>query len=148
MGLGLPSSHDLLYTAEIVVYFWNLSMSHTSPITLLLVDDSRVARLSLLRQLKSFPLEFTILEAASADEAQALMVDKQADAALIDFNMPGRDGIELAHAFRQSHPKMKMALVTANIQEALMKRAYELGMAFLGKPANTAELARFLGVTL
>ncbi|PSJ48009.1 response regulator [Zobellella endophytica] len=120
-------------------------MTQAKAMTLLLVDDSRVARLTLVRQLQSLPLELNILQAASADEAVALMQGQRADAALIDFNMPGRDGIELAAEFRQSHPQMTLALVTANIQDALMKRAQELDMTFLPKPASLDGLARFLG---
>lgn len=119
-------------------------MSHTRAMTLLLVDDSKVARLSLMRQLNALPLELEILQAASADEAQVLMQERQAHAALIDFNMPGRDGIELATEFCQTHPTMKMALVTANIQDALIQRAQELGMTFLGKPTRPDDLARFI----
>lgn len=115
--------------------------------TLLLVDDSRVARLSLLRQINAMPGEYEIIQAASADEAQALMQDRQADMALIDFNMPGRDGLELAAEFCESHPNMKMALVTANIQQPLIERAEALGMTFLAKPANPEALASFLGRT-
>ncbi|ART81279.1 response regulator [Oceanisphaera profunda] len=123
-------------------------MTSANSMSLLLVDDSRVARLSLLRQINSLPMEFEIIQAASADEAQALMQDCQVDAALIDFNMPGRDGLVLAAEFSQSHPGMKMALVTANIQQPLIERAEALGMAFLAKPANLKDLAVFLGVTL
>ncbi len=121
-------------------------MSHTHAMTLLLVDDSKVARLSLIRQLQALPVELDILQAASADEAQALMQERQADAALIDFNMPGRNGIELAVEFGASHPQMKLALVTANIQDALVQRAQELGMTFLAKPTRPDELARFIEV--
>lgn len=121
-------------------------MTHTKAITLLLVDDSRVARLSLMRQLAALGAEFDILQAASADEAQAIMEGRQADVALIDFNMPGRDGLTLAAEFCDSHPNMKMALVTANIQRPVVERAQALGMAFMGKPTNPDELARFLGV--
>ena len=116
--------------------------------TLLLVDDSRVARLSLMRQINSLPIEFEIIQATCADEAQALMQDRTVDMALIDFNMPGRDGLELAAEFSESHPSMKMALVTANIQQPLIDRAEALGMAFLAKPTNLDALARFLGVAL
>ncbi len=121
-------------------------MSHTHAMTLLLVDDSKVARLSLIRQLQALPVELDILQAASADEAQALMQERQVDAALIDFNMPGRNGIELAVEFGASHPQMKLALVTANIQDALVQRAQELGMTFLAKPTRPDELARFIEV--
>lgn len=123
-------------------------MISANSMSLLLVDDSRVARLSLLRQINSLPMEFDIIQAASADEAQTLMQDRQVDAALIDFNMPGRDGLVLAAEFSQSHPGMKMALVTANIQQPLIDRAEALGMTFLAKPTNLNALALFLGITL
>ena len=121
-------------------------MTSAHVMTLLLVDDSRVARLSLMRQINSLPGEFEVIQAASADEAQTLMQDRTVDAALIDFNMPGRDGLELAAEFCETHPSMKMALVTANIQQPLVDRAKVLGMAFLAKPANLNDLAEFLGV--
>ncbi|MBO1519502.1 response regulator transcription factor [Oceanisphaera pacifica] len=122
-------------------------MTQANAITLLLVDDSRVARLSLMRQIKSLTAEFDILQAASADEAQQLLTEQDADIALIDFNMPGRDGLVLAAELRESHPNMRMALVTANIQQPLVERAKELGMAFMGKPTNVDDLASFLRVT-
>ncbi|MGO1616834.1 MAG: response regulator transcription factor [Oceanisphaera sp.] len=122
-------------------------MTQANAITLLLVDDSRVARLSLMRQIKGLTAEFDILQAASADEAQQVLANQDADIALIDFNMPGRDGLVLAAELRESHPNMRMALVTANIQQPLVERAKELGMAFMGKPTNADDLARFLGVT-
>lgn len=121
-------------------------MTHANTTTLLLVDDSRVARLSLMRQLASLQVEFDILQAASADEAQAIMQGRQADMALIDFNMPGRDGLVLATEFCQTHPEMKLALVTANIQQPLVERAQALGMTFMSKPTNPDDLARFLGL--
>lgn len=121
-------------------------MTATPTITLLLVDDSRVARMSLIRQINSLSGNFEIIQAASADEAQSLMAGRQVDAALIDFNMPGRDGLVLAAEFSDSHPQMKMALVTANIQQPLVERAQALGMVFLAKPTTAEDLALFLGV--
>ena len=121
-------------------------MTATPTITLLLVDDSRVARMSLIRQINSLSGNFEIIQAASADEAQSLMAGRQVDAALIDFNMPGRDGLVLDAEFSDSHPQMKMALVTANIQQPLVERAQALGMVFLAKPTTAEDLALFLGV--
>ncbi|ART79255.1 response regulator transcription factor [Oceanisphaera avium] len=120
-----------------------------SPIqTLLLVDDSKVARLSLIRQIKTLDAQFELIQASNADEALLLMKTGHADAALIDFNMPGRDGLELASELKASHPSMKMALVTANIQQPLVERAQRLGLTFLAKPTHITELAQFLGVRL
>ena len=40
--------------------------------------------------------------------------------ALIDFNMPGTDGLELAATIRQMRPDMPMAIVSANIQTEII----------------------------
>ncbi len=115
-----------------------------TPLSLLLVDDSRIARLTLKRQLQSLGLELTLLEADSADSAEALLATSTPDIALIDFNMPGRDGLQLAESIQQSHPQIRMALVTANIQDALAQRAAEMGLTFLPKPTNAAQLSAFI----
>ncbi|MBA4501280.1 response regulator transcription factor [Marinobacterium marinum] len=113
-------------------------------LSLLLVDDSRIARLSLKRQLMSLGLELTLLEADSADTAEAVLASTIPDIALIDFNMPGRDGLQLAEHIRQHHPRVRMALVTANIQDALAQRARQLGLAFLPKPTTAEQLGAFI----
>jgi CheY-like chemotaxis protein len=120
-------------------------MTTTKPINLLLVDDSRIARLSLSRQLKSLGLDLNLLEADCADAAETLLQSESADIALIDFNMPDRDGLELAKALKARFPEMRMALVTANIQHALARRAQALGMTFLPKPTTAEQLAAFIG---
>ena len=114
---------------------------------ILLVDDSRISRLSLIRQLNSLDADFEILQAVSADEAEVVMQDQVVEAALIDFNMVGRNGVELAEVFQRTHPSMRMAIVTANIQDALMKRVQAMGMTFIAKPTNSAQLAAFLEVS-
>lgn len=119
-------------------------MTTTPPLSLLLVDDSRVARLTLMRQLKTLPVPLNVLEAASADEAEVLASEHVIDLALIDFNMPGRDGIALAEVLKQRYPKLRMALVTANIQDALAERARALGMGFVAKPTRPEQLAALI----
>ncbi|MBV0932958.1 response regulator transcription factor [Marinobacterium weihaiense] len=118
-------------------------MTH-EPLSLLLVDDSRIARLSLKRQLESLGLSLELHEADSADSAEEQLQQHPVQVALIDFNMPGRDGLELAESLKQQYPQLRMALVTANIQDALAKRARELGMTFLPKPTTAEQLRAFI----
>jgi Response regulator containing CheY-like receiver domain and AraC-type DNA-binding domain len=40
--------------------------------------------------------------------------------ALIDFNMPGRDGLQLAADLRVVHPGMPLAVVSANHQDEIV----------------------------
>lgn len=112
--------------------------------TVLLVDDSRVARMSLRRSIGALLPDATIVEAGSADEAIVVAGQHTISVALIDFNMPGRTGLELAEELRQSYPDLPMALVTANIQDAVADRARALGMTFIPKPPDAAAMQAFL----
>jgi len=119
------------------------------PTTVLIVDDSKLARLvaaKLLRQLKP---DWGVAEAANADAAMAVMDERQVDVALLDFNMPGKDGLELAADLRAAKPHMPIALVSANIQDEIIARARSVDATFLPKPLTEDALSGFLsGATL
>ena len=66
------------------------------PYKLLIVDDSKLARMSAAKALNALYPDWTRLEAANADEAISLARETAFDVALLDFNMPGRDGLQLA----------------------------------------------------
>ncbi|MBS98135.1 MAG: response regulator [Oceanospirillaceae bacterium] len=121
-------------------------MANEAALRVLVVDDSRIARLTLMRILQSLSIDMEMLQANSADEAEAVLEQESqpADVALIDFNMPGRDGLELAEALKAKYPDTRMALVTANIQDALAARARSIGLAFLPKPINVDQLGLFI----
>lgn len=110
----------------------------------LIVDDSRVARLSLRKMIAGVLPDASMVEAGSADEALAVSDGAQIDIAVIDYNMPNRTGLDLAEVLVQSHPATRMALCTANIQDALAERARALGMTFIPKPPDAAAMEAFL----
>lgn len=61
----------------------------------LIVDDSRLARMAVIRALSRLQPELAYVEAAGADEAVSTMLADPAHIAIVDFNMPGRDGLLL-----------------------------------------------------
>ena len=63
------------------------------------------------------------------------------DIALIDFNMPGLDGLELVARIRESAPEMPIAVVSANLQDEIIVRTRELKAAFIPKPLTDEALA-------
>jgi CheY-like chemotaxis protein len=109
----------------------------------LIVDDSKLARMSIARALTTLQPDWTRIEAATADEAIARLTDERADIALLDFNMPGRDGLALAAQLQALNPDMPLALISANIQEEVVARAHAVGAAFLPKPLTEQALADF-----
>jgi CheY-like chemotaxis protein len=108
----------------------------------LVVDDSKLARMVMASALRRIQPEWELVEATSADDALAAI--SAVDIALVDFNMPGTDGLELTARIRKSHPKMPLAIVSANLQDEIIARARELNAAFVAKPLTDEALGAFL----
>jgi DNA-binding NarL/FixJ family response regulator len=111
---------------------------------LLIVDDSKLARMAATKALKTLHPDWNRMEAVNADEALALAKQTPIDIALLDFNMPGRDGLLLAAELKAAHPSMQLAVVSANHQDEIVARAKAIGAAFLPKPLTEQSLGEFL----
>lgn len=112
--------------------------------TVLIVDDSKLARMSVAKLIAKLRPDWTRLEAANADEAIAAATPGSVDLILLDFNMPGRDGLALATDLRKLYPNMPIAVVSANMQHEVVERARSVGAAFLPKPLTEEALGAFV----
>jgi CheY-like chemotaxis protein len=113
-------------------------------ITVMLVDDSKLARIVAGKTLAALQPEWARIEASNADEAMELVGRQQVDVAILDFNMPGRDGLELAAELREAHPQMPIAIITANIQDEVIARARAVNATFVSKPVTEEGMAGFI----
>jgi DNA-binding LytR/AlgR family response regulator len=86
----------------------------------LIVDDERLARARLRRMIEDLPGIEVAGEAASADEARALLATERPDLLLLDVQMPGEDGFTL---LRSLDPRPAVVFVTAFDHYAV--RAFE-----------------------
>jgi CheY-like chemotaxis protein len=111
---------------------------------ILIVDDSKLARMSVAKVLNGLQPGWTRIEAANADEAIAKVKAEKPDIVLLDFNMPGRDGLALAADLKALDPSVPLAVISANMQEEIVARSHEVGAAFLAKPLTEKALADFL----
>ena len=111
---------------------------------ILIVDDSKLARMVMTSSLRRLRPEFDLVEATNATDALDAVSNAGVDVALIDFNMPGMDGLELVARVRRTKPQMPIAIVSANIQEEIIGRARELNAAFIAKPLTDEALGAFL----
>jgi CheY-like chemotaxis protein len=110
----------------------------------LVVDDSKLARMAVAKILRKLQPDWTSVEAANAEEAVAALAAAKPDVALLDFNMPGKDGLSLAADIHAAHPGMPVAVVSANIQTEIAVRARAAGAVFLAKPLTEQALGQFL----
>jgi PAS domain S-box-containing protein len=102
--------------------------------TLLLVEDQADLRLLLRRILQT--QGYTVLEAASGEEAIALATDRHdIDLLITDIIMPGMRGWELSQKLSVLHPKLKVLYISGHTDTDLISEGALLdGGIFLEKP--------------
>lgn len=115
-----------------------------SNMTVLVVDDSRVARMMVKSIISNQFPEWSLLEAGNGEDALKAIADTPIDLMVVDYNMPGMDGLELSEKIRERFPAVRGALLTANIQEAVHQRAEDLGLEFINKPIKPEPIIAFL----
>jgi len=115
----------------------------TSP-RLLVVDDSKVSRIMSIGFIRRQRPDIEIQEAGNAEEALAKISSMPIDWVLLDHNMPGQTGLDFAEAVLGRFPKLRIALMTANIQDATQNRAAALGVHFFKKPVGDAVISQAL----
>jgi CheY-like chemotaxis protein len=113
-------------------------------VTVLIVDDSKLARIVAGKTLAALQPKWEKIEAGNAQEALIILGERAIDVAMIDFNMPEKDGLELAAQIRSSYPMMPIAVITANIQDEVIARAREVNATFVSKPLTEEGLRGFI----
>jgi DNA-binding NtrC family response regulator len=118
--------------------------TESSKFTLLLVDDDHKILSSLKRVF--FEDDYLIHAADSGEEALSIINNEKIDAALIDYKMPGMDGLTLLGNLKKERPEIIVIMLTGHggIREAV--EAINLGADdFLEKPFTSEGLRARLG---
>src|ERR1700679_80191 len=79
----------------------------------------------------------------SAEEAMDVLVEWQPDVALLDVNLPGKNGVDLAIALRTSQPRCRVLLFSGYPNtEDLLRAAIQAGHEFeiICKPVHPTML--------
>ncbi|HEX9998956.1 MAG TPA: response regulator [Actinoplanes sp.] len=107
---------------------------------LLIVDDEADLLALLVRRLTA--AGHTVAAADSAAAALA-MVDRQGlpDAAILDVDLPGDDGLALAAGLRDREPGLPIAFLTVLWSGAMRSRIEAVDALYVIKPVNDAALA-------
>ena len=111
-----------------------------SPRSILVVDDSRLSRMISSKYVLSRYADWVITEAETGEEAIAKAAVEAPFLILLDVNMPGMGGMAAAAILRAAHPATHIVLLTANVQHAVQRQAMEMGIAFVPKPIQEAQL--------
>ncbi len=118
---------------------------------ILVADDDASTRLLIVAQLDR--LGHTVLEVADGDEAVAALDRDHYDAAILDWNMPGPDGLDVTRRIRERDRKAAsrdytyVIMITGAHGEESYMTAMDAGVDdFLTKPVLPALLAARVNV--
>jgi class 3 adenylate cyclase len=119
------------------------------PARLLLVDDNRVNRLLLARQLGQLGHRVEVAE--NGHEALRMLREHPFDLLVLDIEMPGLDGFEVLVQMKADHALRDLPVIVTSALEGLdnVVRCIELGAEdYLNKPVNAVLLKARLGASL
>lgn len=95
---------------------------------MLVVDDDLVDRLAVRRAVEQSGLDATVAEAGNADEALAKLAQTAFDCLLLDQDLPGRSGVDVATEIRAAGGHVPIIFVTGQQNEELLQAAVDAGV--------------------
>ncbi|MDE3060663.1 MAG: response regulator, partial [Pseudomonadota bacterium] len=108
---------------------------------ILVVDDSEDDRLLYGRALRQIPgATCSISEAADGEEAMQHLQKEQPSCILLDYSLPGRNGLDVLKRIRARHPFVPVVMLTGQGSEAVAVAAIQEGAQnYLVKSAITPD---------
>ena len=107
------------------------------PIRIIIVDDHPVVRHGLKSLLAGHPDLNVVGTAENGAQVLPLLSNQPADVLLLDIQMKGQNGIEVARRVRQSHPDLRIIILTTYDDESYLQQALAAGVdGYLLKSAS------------
>ncbi len=109
--------------------------------TILIVDDNLnfVDRIiGMLNEIKSVS---KIIVASDFEEARKVLLEERPSVALLDINLPGKNGIELLKLIRRNDNDCEVIMITNHADEYYRQQCFDLGARhFLDKSNDFAQV--------
>ena len=113
-------------------------------IKVLVVDDTDHVRRMLCEMLELDGFE-VVGDASSGNQAIELATSAPPDVIVMDYKMPGIDGLEAARKIKETRPDQAIVLYSAYLDEHVEKDALDAGIALcVGKVEGLNQLERHL----
>lgn len=108
---------------------------------ILLAEDENLIRANIVQLLHQYLPDFAhVAEAASGEEAIALLRREEPDILVTDIQMPGKSGLELIRYAKQCYPDLPCIILTGYQEFQWVKEALQLGsLDYLLKPVSHNE---------
>lgn len=106
----------------------------------LVVDDSEGLRKVLAALLISAGHE-TVASLADGNGVEEIVARERPDFVFLDYQLPGRDGLEILASIHAQSPEVDVLFMTASTEEQIEQRAADAGAAgFIRKPFSQAQI--------
>ncbi len=113
----------------------------------LVIDDSRLARATVIKLIKRLYPDASFAEAPDGDVALRMIGEDGYDLFTIDYNMPGANGEIVALAAMTECPRAKICMLTSESGSEMQKRCERIGVKFLDKSNFEQELIQFVSTS-
>ncbi len=107
---------------------------------ILVADDDPTCRKIVALRLRKLG-QITVAEAADGNEAWSLLKHNHYDGVIVDWQMPGRSGLEIVREIRKAGVEMPLLMVTGESEKERVVAAIRAGVTdYLIKPFDPAAL--------
>ncbi len=115
-------------------------MANVSEKKVLIVDDTKLGRLSVKKVLNKLGVNET-LECDNGAEVSSILDKEEISLILMDILMPGKNGVETLEELKEKGSTVPVVMITADIQDSTQKICKKLGAAgFVFKPVKEETL--------
>lgn len=116
-------------------------MSEAAPIRVVLVEDNQVFREALELLLGLQPGVEVVASVDNGIEAAAVVRELRPDVVLLDYRLPGMNGLEVTREIRAGSPEVSVVCLTASVSRREIDELYAAGaVACLTKDEELDEI--------
>ncbi|HZP69530.1 MAG TPA: diguanylate cyclase [Pseudolabrys sp.] len=94
---------------------------------ILVVDDDAGDRRQMIRAMKQAGLAFEVVETTNTADAMAACDKQEFDCSIIDYRMPGQDGLKVISSLTSRYPFMALVMATGEGDESIAATAMKRG---------------------
>ena len=117
--------------------------------SILICDDSILARKSLKDAINSYASGATFYEATNGEQSVSLYKEHHPDMVLLDIVLPLNDGISATKEIIKENADATIIIVSSVGTQLQLKKAIEAGAKdFIQKPINQAQIDRLINIHL
>jgi DNA-binding NarL/FixJ family response regulator len=118
------------------------------PFRFLIVDDSELVRQGLRTVLQANPSWEVCGEAADGASGVEMLKTLQPDVVILDFQMPGMNGLETARRMTVVAPKVPILMFTQHASSELEQHAREVGIRSVVSKTNAFRMVGIIETLL